>query len=48
MMSAGKWYAEFKPESSSTGTKHVTISIVKNGTYASSFFRTTGDAAHSW
>jgi len=45
MMSAGKWYAEFKPESSSTGTKHVTISIVKNGTYASSFYRTTGDAA---
>lgn len=35
MMSDGKWYAEFKPESSNTQADGSTISIYKNGTDAS-------------
>ena len=42
MMSDGKWYAEFKPASSSTQSDGSIISIYKNGTHASRRWRNEG------
>jgi len=42
MMSDGKWYAEFKPASTNTQADGNTISIYKNGTYASIRFKYEG------
>jgi hypothetical protein len=45
MMSDGKWYAEFKPESDRTTADSITISIYKNGTHASRRWKNSGGAA---
>ena len=45
MVKNGKWYFEVKNETDRTSSNGATIGIVKNGTYASSFFRNSGSAA---
>lgn len=45
MMSDGKWYAEFKPQSDRTTGDSITISIYKNGTHASRRWRNEGAGA---
>jgi hypothetical protein len=45
MMSDGKWYAEFKPQSDRTDGDANTISIYKNGTHASRRWRNEGASA---
>ena len=45
MMANGKWYAEFKPASSSTTADNTIISIYKNGTHASRRWRNEGASA---
>ena len=42
MISDGKWYAEFKPQSDRTTADATTISIYKNGTHASRRWRNEG------
>jgi hypothetical protein len=42
MMSTGKWYAEFKPQSDRTTADSISISIYKNGTHASRRWRYDG------
>ena len=44
-MSDGKWYAEFKPASANTQADGSTISIYKNGSYASKRWRYAGATA---
>ena len=45
MVKNGKWYFEVKVETDRTTTNGATLGIVKNGTYASSFFKAEGSTA---
>ena len=45
MIKNGKWYYEVKVGTDRTQANGATLGIVKNGTFASSFFRSTGSAA---
>lgn len=45
MVKNGKWYYEVKIGTDRTQANGATLGIVKNGTYASSFFKSTGSTA---
>ena len=45
MIKNGKWYFEVKVETDRTTANGATLGIVKNGTYASSFFKAEGSTA---